>query len=294
MIQENKFKYSNLLYNRNKYRTDRIKTSDNRTKIATDRNKYCKNRIKYYANRIKTITDRINYCSDRSKITGNRSKIKEQPMDKRNKLTDRMLKYGTLLNNSIGLQDILAATSLYGYDYASLQSALLILDEINELNNLQAVERGEQSQAYQNFDLAYKQAYKLYIRNLRIARIVFAENKEACIALMLDGDRKQSFSGWQNQANAFYANLLNNESYLETAAGMNISKQQLMDEFKAVQNLSNLTNICQKEKGEAVQSTKNRDEKVELIDKFCKDFIKICKIIFEDSPETLIKIGIGR
>jgi len=213
-------------------------------------------------------------------------------MKKHDNLATRLQKGSTMIHNALDDPQILGQTTAYGYTPEKLQSALKMVEEVILLNNHQQVEYGEQYQASENFERAFTAAYKLYIRNIKLARIAFSTNTEARVALMLDGDRKQSFSGWQKQANTFYSNLLANKSYLETISRYNINAQQLTIEQQAINELTNLSNLHQKEKGEAIEATKHRDEKVDQLDKFIAEFVEICKIVFEEKSEVLKMLGI--
>jgi len=207
---------------------------------------------------------------------------------------ERLQRSNTLLNNILNTADIAAELLNFGYTPDRLKSGLSLVAEVTELNNKQQAEYADQYQASETFEKAFNKSYKAYIRDIKIARIAFNENTDARIALMLDGTRKQVYSGWLKQANAFYTNLLNSKELLATIAVFSIKADQLEAEFKDMKELADLSSSHQKEKGEAVNATKVRDEKMMELDKFISELTRICKIAFDDSPENLKLIGINR
>jgi len=213
-------------------------------------------------------------------------------MKKRISLSNRLLNADTILNNILSTEEIYQEVALYGYDRDKLKNFLKVAAEVRELDNQQQKEYAEQYQASENFDKAFDEIYKNYMRCLKIARLAFGDYTEARVAMMLDGIRQQSFSGFQKQAEAFYGNLISNPKYLEIISHFNITAELLQKQYSALKELINLSNAHQKEKGEAVEATKARDAKADQLDKFMAELIKMCKIIFEDTPENLKMIGV--
>jgi len=213
-------------------------------------------------------------------------------MKKRVSLSNRLIQADTILNNILSTEDIFNELVLYGYDKEKLNSTLKLVGEVRELDNRQQREYAEQYQASDNFEQALNSFYKTYMRSLKIARLAFGDHTEARVALLLDGIRQQSFGGIQKQAEAFYGNLITNPEYLKTINRFNLTADMLQQQYTALKELVTLSNLHQKEKGEAVEATRNRDEKADQLDKFIAELVKICKIAFDEVPQNLKMIGV--
>jgi hypothetical protein len=65
------------------------------------------------------------------------------------------------------------------------------------------------------------------MKHVKLARIAFKKERLISGALMLDGNRADSYTGWLNQANVFYTNALKRENVLTGFALLGITREEL-------------------------------------------------------------------
>jgi hypothetical protein len=208
------------------------------------------------------------------------------------KISDLLESANLIITNTMQNEEILAAVGVFGYSIEKLQQGKDLYDLTRSLDLKQSQEYGEQHQA--TFDLreSFNEAGKVYITSLKVARIALKGSKEASTALMLHGSRKIDVSGWLEQAITFYSNLISNEAYMVEMLKFNRTPELLQAEYDMVMNVQNLNNLQQKEMGEAQQSTKDRDKKLDELLEWVSDLKKIAKLALEEKPQLLEKLGI--
>lgn len=203
-----------------------------------------------------------------------------------------LLKAKLAISNTLFDPLMMQALSIYGYDETKLNQGLSICTEAESLVQIRSKEYGEQYQAMDDFHGSKLIADKTYIKSLKIARIAFNDNTEALKSLNLLGSRKRTFSGWLTQAKTFYANMLANDEYVSKMQNYGYTAEKLQAEQALVIAAEENNFSYDKEKGEAQQSTVNRDKKIDdLIDWF-RSFLEIAKIALEENPQWLEKLGI--
>ena len=214
-------------------------------------------------------------------------------MSPRLTIEEHLLAAQVAINNALNQADILASLSLFGYDEAKLNAGKTLLTEAETLVNQQRVEYGEQYQASQAYSAARSAADKAYKRVLKVARVALKGNEQAATALMLNGRRKKTFSGWREQANALYTNLLNRPDLLAemTTYGYDQPKLEAEQALVAAAEGTNLTHEA--EKGDAQAATKARDAALDALDEWLDDFREIAEVALEDDPQQLEALGFG-
>ncbi len=95
------------------------------------------------------------------------------------------------------------------------------------LHNARKKEYGEQSAATSELNDIWETADRQYMRTLKIARIAFQNHPKADKAVMLFGRRKESLSEWLEQAQAFYANILNDSELMNALTQYGYTTEKL-------------------------------------------------------------------
>ncbi len=180
----------------------------------------------------------------------------------------------------------------YGYTEEKLGKGDSLYKKADERHQVQKKEYGDQFEATSDLDLAKAKTTKVYKKHLGIARIALGDQPGAVNALQLAGRRKRTLSGWLSQVKAFYANAINTPSVLETLAEYNITKEKLEAAQQLALDCEAKYNAQLKEKGEAQNATKMRDQALDELDKWMSDFTGIAKIAFEENPQYLEMLGI--
>ncbi len=196
------------------------------------------------------------------------------------------------VNNALSDAAIMTALSAFGYTEEKLQTTMAMIQEVRQLINQQRTEYAEQYQATENVSTAWGAANKVYMVSLQIARIAFRNNTHAQTALMLNGRRNASISGWLEQATTFYANLIPNTVFMDAMANYNRTPEILQEEQLMVNHVRELNQIQQKEKGEAQHATLARDAKLEELADWMSDFFTIARMALADNPQWLEKLGV--
>lgn len=160
------------------------------------------------------------------------------------------------------------------------------------LHQKQIVEYQEQYAASQSMQAAWQTARKAYMRNVKLARVVFRDDLQILQELNLLGRRKQSFSGGKTQAEHFYTTALANPDCLTALAKLGITQEKLETD-QALLGVVDATRAAQtKEMGEAQEATAARDAALDELEAWVSDFITVARIVFEDNPQALEKMGI--
>jgi hypothetical protein len=198
-----------------------------------------------------------------------------------------------LIENILNNQEILSALSVFGYDETKLNEGKALYQTALDLYNEQKREYGEQYAATDAFRAAFEEAYEKYIYYVKIARLVFKNNKGVWQELGLTGKRRDNFSGWLLQANQFYNNALANPEILNKFATVNVTQESLTAGKALVDAAEQANQTQEKEKGEAQNATKTRDAALDDLEVWIEDLKGFSRIALEGKPQLLESLGLG-
>lgn len=107
------------------------------------------------------------------------------------------------------------------------------------------------------------------------------------------GKRKQSLSGWIDQATTFYSNLLANADWVAAMASLNRDQTALEAEQAVIQALVDANLTQEKEKGESQEATRARDAKLEELYDWYGDYRDVAVVALDGHPEWIEMIRKG-
>ncbi len=203
-----------------------------------------------------------------------------------------LLSSQVMIENSLSDNGIKTALADFGYTEEKLNAGKQLYDEAAALQNAQKKEYGDQVAATAELNEIWETAHQQYIRTLKIARVAFNDNIKADKATMLFGRRKQSLSGWLEQAQAFYKNLLNDTAFLTTLSAFGYTEEKLQNESTLINQVIAKHLAQKKEVGEAQEATETRDKALDKLAHWISDLRAVAKVTLEDNPQQLEKLGI--
>lgn len=207
-------------------------------------------------------------------------------------IDELILNAGTAINNGLQNTKLHPYFLEYGITIEEMGEGKTLLTNAESLNNVQANETGEKKQATKNRDEKKKLANHTYIKHIKIARIIFINEPGIWQSLGLNGERKDSISGWLAQARQFYANLMANETWMVQMGEYGITPEKLSNGNKLVADVDAAHNQQKTEMGEAQEATRMRDEAADKLQDWYSNFIAIARIALEDKPQYLEILGI--
>ncbi|MEQ8303893.1 MAG: hypothetical protein RIB47_10915 [Cyclobacteriaceae bacterium] len=196
------------------------------------------------------------------------------------------------ITNGRDVEAISTVITSYGYDLATMNEGMALLDTTAGLQAKQKQEYGEQYAATDAFQVARAAMNKTYMRQVKLARIGLKGDKANYEALQLSGGRKQAFPGWLQQAKAFYTNVMLSPVALAALAKFNTSQEELTAASLELTALEQKYNEQLKEKGEAQAATEARDKALDDLEEWMSDYIAVARIALEDEPQLLEMLGI--
>lgn len=203
-----------------------------------------------------------------------------------------LLSAQTMIENALADEEIKQTLTAYGYTAEILTVGKKLYEKVAVLQNTRKREYGEQIAATAELNESRKKAKQLYMKTLKIARVALKEKVKADKAVMLYGARKRSFSGWFEQAQAFYANLICDDEFMATLSAYGYSPEKLEQEFAFINKVFAKHLIQKKETGEAREATIIRDNALDDLIAWISDFKAVAKVAFAENPQQLEKLGI--
>ena len=197
-----------------------------------------------------------------------------------------------VLLNAVSVEAIAQIMSAYGFTEEVLTEAQSLYDQAEDLQQQQKLEYGEQYAATTALNLAKANANRKYMKYVKLSRVIFKNDRGKFEALQLVGDRKQSLSGWIQQAKTFYTNALADESILDPLENLSVQSQDFEAALTELSDIEALLAAQHKEKGEAQAISVARDQAFDQLQEWISDYIAIARVALEQDPQLLEVLGI--
>lgn len=179
-----------------------------------------------------------------------------------------------------------------GYNTDRLNAGKILLDEVVVLHQKIVKENAELAHAYDLRNKEREEADSLYIKYFTLAKIAFAHDSAAFVALHLNARTTPSLNGWLSQTKNFYTLLLQNQKWTDSLQAFNVSRQDLEAGLKEVLDVETAASVILKEKGEAQDAVDKRDAKLDELNRWINDFEAVARLALAASPQQLEKLGI--
>jgi len=145
-------------------------------------------------------------------------------------LSDLIQGHRILVDNCLDDLGIGQTLARYGYDVEALKTGREMLQRLERAQATQDAEYGDQLAATEAVEKAWKKTREFYSDALALARIAFKNNLDAQRALRLNGVRRESLSGWLEDAKVFYQQLLENPAWVQALERYDYSVERLTQE----------------------------------------------------------------
>jgi len=208
-------------------------------------------------------------------------------------IDQQLLNAQVAIENALSDAGILAALTVFGYDTAKINVGKTLYHAALTLTNQQKAKYGAQYGMTAEIKTAFDTADKAYMRSLKVARVAFKGNPQATAALMLRGIRKGSLSGWLEQVQAFYGNLLADADLMSVISEFGYTQRKLEAEQALAAAVAQANLAQEKGKGGAQEATKRRDAKLDALTDWLADFKAIAQVALDETPQQLEKLGLG-
>jgi hypothetical protein len=134
-----------------------------------------------------------------------------------------------------------------------------------------------------------KIAYNMYAT---LAGFLFRNDPNKMKILGLDKGTAYKIADWILLARQFYTNALSKQEILEKLKEYTVNEERLNQALADIKTLEQLKVNQEKEKGEAQQSTSDRDDAFARLDEFMYGLINISMAVLYDKPQSVEKLGI--
>ncbi|MDR0606644.1 MAG: hypothetical protein LBG80_20425 [Bacteroidales bacterium] len=189
-------------------------------------------------------------------------------------------------------QEIIDILMAHGYPPDEIRKAEILLENVKHLTSTQVEDYGDKYAANELVNKQWDISYSTYMIILKIVRVVFKDELDMLKRFKATGKRRQSLSGWLNDANIFYSNILDTPAAIERLQRYGYTYERLQKEYDGVKEVEALHSRKLAEKGEAQQSTVERDKAFDELCNWYSDFRAIARIAFYEKPQLLEALGI--
>lgn len=196
------------------------------------------------------------------------------------------------IGNALAVPEIREAFARARRDEAYFQEGKSLLDAARRLTRKQVDEYGDQYKATAALEAVREQARAVYMRHLRMARLLFRDDVDAYKDLRLNGRRSERLSIWIEQAARFYDNLLADQAFLDRMAAFGVEEDELRTGRAMVDEVVRAMEVQDREESEAQEATLRRDEALDALSEWMRLTRGLAPILLADNPQKLEALGI--
>lgn len=179
-----------------------------------------------------------------------------------------------------------------GYDDEKLGEGKKIIDEVKEFMKEQIDMKNDKSEAYSRFKSAFEITEKDFYKLYRMAKVVFKNLTEKYNLLKLNEPKERSIHKQIEQIEKFLLTALNDETIIAYLSKIGYTKPEVTKLDNALKNVKDLYSVYFKESKESKYSTELKEKQADVLIDYISDLVAFIRIIFEDNPEVLAKLGL--
>lgn len=195
------------------------------------------------------------------------------------------------IDNALNTPEILAIISPYGFSVDKLQEGRGIYESALAENKARTASRGSQLGATDRMTQAQRSTYQSYINHIKIARIVFQNDREANAALDLTGRRKRDLPGCIAQMKTFYTNALSNPAFVAALGSYNITQTALSEGQSLVSALEAVNGQQEQAKGKQEDAIAGQSAAFRNMDQWMSKYKRVARVALEATPQYLSALG---
>lgn len=214
-------------------------------------------------------------------------------MAKRNTAEQSVYNAKLAIENSLIDPVMMEMFRRYRYDEERFGFGRTLYIETRDLISKQIEGKGQQVSSTHNANKVWEEANAVFTPTFKIAKIAFKGDMGARTTLRLDGQRKRSRTGGLAQAIHFYNCLLGNEEYQAGMDYFGYTPEILNQEYDLVKLAEQASLKQDQERGDSQNLTKERDAKLDELNKWMSDFKAVAKVALAEKPQLLEKLGFG-
>jgi hypothetical protein len=207
-------------------------------------------------------------------------------------IDERLTKADVAIGNAIDDAELAGPLAEFGYDAERMQEGQSLLEAARSLHRTRTKDYGQKRGSSEDLQQALDHANALYMQQVKLARLCMQDDAGSATMLGLIGRRKQSVSGWIEQASTFYTNALSTPEVMEALSRYNVTEADLQEGRDRVDAVAALNRTQEKHKGAAQQVTSRRNEAMKALDAWMGEFRGVARIAFADDPQALEKLQI--
>ncbi len=200
---------------------------------------------------------------------------------------NRITVFNQSIHNAISTPELSTRLNVRGYPMEKLQIGKGYGETAQEMYTLQVREYGE---AYSASELYSNDSHSLRedIKDFRtISRIVFKGDKQAIQDLKLNKDLSRGFDAFRTQVDAMITNACEIPTMIEKLTPYGYDEPTLLGFSSRLATLPETRQLRDREKHEAQQATRERDQAIKIMDSWFVDLLTIAPIAVKDKPELM-------
>lgn len=207
---------------------------------------------------------------------------------KLNTISNIMWAASLAVNNTAKDQEVARKMSQYGFPPKRMQEGQVLLTGAQNLHLDKDTRYDESWQISNQMDQELEAIRPVFVEHVTIARFAF-RHQEAVLRTFNISSISSNKWTWVKQANNFYSKVM---AYAEQMAAHGANEQELLQIKASLENIMVLREDRMHKKGEAEDTTENRNRAGKALKKWVSEFRTAARLALKDNPQKLEAFGI--
>lgn len=215
------------------------------------------------------------------------------PLLSKSKIDNKILNLSEVaILNSLSDPQILQKVEKFGYNSSKLNEGKQLLEDAKEKYNRNIRITGEQEDKTESFIQTFEIAKQAYQDLAKVARAVFKGDKGKLAQLGLESKMPRSVSAFIAAAQTLFENASKIDEIKNILSNYGYDDGKFKIEKIKINQLQEANNIQEAAKGEAQNSTKEKDKAIKDLYDWVIQYMKIARVALKDNKQLLEKIAV--